>query len=160
MIDYLSVSLVCLSNWRLTDWLTDWQTSAALVTDWWLPNWLNDCGQITPRLYDWRSLIERLTERLYVSVWLMNFWLITGTDCPLTAECLTDDSWFTVYFLTDWPTYFLDDWLTGWLIDWLTEWTTDRPTGQLANRLTDLLTDRLTNWLTNSNSKSLLCLTL
>ena len=154
MTDYLSVSFVCLSaclsNWRLTDWLTDWQTSAALVTDCRLPNWLNDCGKITHWLSDWRSLIEWLTERLSVclSVWLMNLTDHVPTDCPLTAECLTYDSWFTVHFQTDWPT------------DWLTDWMTDQPADRPTDWLTDWLTYWLTNWLTISNSKSLLCLTL
>ena len=141
MTDYLSVSFVCLSvclsNWRLTDWLTDWQTSAALVTDCRLPNWLNDCRKITHWLSDWRSLIEWLTERLSVC---LTDELLTDhvpTDGPLTAERLTYDSWFTVYFLTDWPTDWLNDRPTGW------------PTGQLADRLTDWQTDWLTDWPTD-----------
>ena len=115
MPDYLSVSFVCLSvclsNWRLTDWLTDWQTSAALVTDCRLPNWLNDCRKITHWLSDWRSLIEWLTERLSVCL----------SDCWISDWSRTD--WLPSY---RWMSYIslmiysvLSDWLTDWLTDWL-----------------------------------------
>ena len=154
MTDYLSVSFVCLSaclsNWRLTDWLTDWQTSAALVTDCRLPNWLNDCGKITHWLSDWRSLIEWLTERLSVClsdwwIWLITYRLIALL--PLNVLLMTHDLQCTFR-------------LTDRLTDWLTEWMTDQPADRPTDWLTDWLTYWLTNWLTISNSKSLLCLTL
>ena len=139
MTDYLSV---CLSNWRLSDWLTDWQTSAALVTDCRLPNWLNDCGKITHWLSDWRSLIEWLTERLSVClsdwwIWLITYRLIALL--PLNVLLMTHDLQCT---------FWLTDRLTDCLADWLTEWPNNRLTDQPAGRPTDWLTDWPTDWLT------------